>query len=133
MQAPEWFRIARDSAAGEAPAANARLVVGEIALSIVLLLGTGLLVRTIFRLANIPLGFRTDRLFLSGVALPRIKYQENAAEARFYLRVQQNLRHAPAIEGVGFTHGLPLGGNFGTNFIVQGMSYVPGAASGTRF
>jgi predicted permease len=103
------------------------LVIGEISLSIVLLIGTGLLFRSMLRLQNQPLGFRTDRVVATWIGLPRIRYQNNNDVIHFFSRVDENLRALPAYEAVGLGYPLPLGGNhFWTSFTVAGRNTAPG-------
>ena len=103
------------------------LVIGEISLSIVLLIGTGLLFRSMLRLQNQPLGFRTDRVVATWIGLPRIRYQNNNDVIHFFSRVDENLRALPAYEAVGLGYPLPLGGDhFWTSFTVAGRNTAPG-------
>ena len=103
------------------------LVIGEISLSIVLLIGTGLLLRSMLHLQNQPLGFRTDRVVAVWVGLPRIRYQNNNDVINFFTRVDENLRALPAYEAVGLGYRLPLGGDqFWTDFTIAGRDTVAG-------
>jgi putative ABC transport system permease protein len=103
------------------------LVTGEISLSIVLLVATGLLLRSMLNLQHQPLGFRTDRLITSWIGLPRIRYQNNNDVASFFTRVDQNLRDSPGVEAVGLGYPLPLQGNhFWTSFTIAGRNSNPG-------
>jgi putative ABC transport system permease protein len=99
------------------------LVTGEISLSIVLLVATGLLLRSMLNLQHQSLGFRTERVMTSWVGLPRIRYQDNNDVASFFTKVEQNLRNAPGVEAVGFGYPLPLTGNhFWTSFTIAGRT-----------
>ena len=103
------------------------LVVGEISLSIVLLIATGLLLRSMMNLQRQPLGFRSDRIIASWIGLPRIRYQNNTDVASFFTRVDQNLRESPGVEAVGLGYPLPLQGNhFWTSFTLTGKTSNPG-------
>jgi predicted permease len=103
------------------------LVVGEISISIVLLIATGLLLRSMLSLERQPLGFRVDRVLTSWIGLPRIRYQNNNDVASFFTRVDQNLRSSPGVEAVGLGYPLPLGGNhFWTSFTIPGRKSNPG-------
>lgn len=103
------------------------LVTGEISLSIVLLIATGLLLRSMLNLQHQPLGFRTDRVITSWIGLPRIRYQDNNDVACFFTRVDQNLRASPGVEAVGLGYPLPLTGNhFWTSFTIAGRNTNPG-------
>lgn len=103
------------------------LVTGEISLSIVLLIATGLLLRSMMNLRHQPLGFRADRVLTYRIRLPRIRYQNNNDEVGFYSRVEQNLRESPGVENVGLGYPLPLQGNdFLTSFTIAGRNANPG-------
>jgi putative ABC transport system permease protein len=103
------------------------LLVGEISLSIVLLVATGLLLRSMQNLQNQPLGFRTERLIATWIGLPRIHYQNNADVASFFTRVDQRLRNSPGVEAVGLGYPLPLQGNhFWTSVTISGRPAPPG-------
>jgi putative ABC transport system permease protein len=86
------------------------LLIGEISLSIVLLVATGLLVRSMTNLQNQSLGFRVDRLITCWIGLPRIRYQNNDDVASFFTKVDQNLRESPGVEAVALGYPLPLQG-----------------------
>ena len=103
------------------------LVTGEISLSIVLLIGTGLLLRSMVNLQHQPLGFRADRVLTDWIGLPRIRYQNNNDVANFFTRVDQNMRDSPGVEAVGLGYPLPLQGNhFWTSFTIAGRNSNPG-------
>jgi putative ABC transport system permease protein len=103
------------------------LVTGEISLSIVLLIATGLLLRSMLNLQHQPLGFRTDHVITSWVGLPRIRYQDNNDVATFFTRVDENLRNSTGVEAVGLGYPLPLTGNhFWTSFTIAGKNVNPG-------
>jgi putative ABC transport system permease protein len=103
------------------------LITGEISLSIVLLIATGLLLRSMLNLQHQPLGFRADHVITSRIALPRIRYQDNNDVASFFTRVDENLRNSPGVEAVGLGDPLPLTGNhFWTSFTIAGRNMNPG-------
>jgi len=103
------------------------LVTGEISLSIVLLVATGLLLRSMMHLHSQPLGFRANRVITSRIGLPRIRYQNNNDVVSFFTRVDQNLRDMPGVEAVGLAYPLPLQGNpFWTSFTIAGRNSNPG-------
>src|SRR5947209_2512753 len=85
-------RVLRDSgrsatAGGAAQRFRAALIIGEVALSLMLLIGAGLMIRTFMQLRGIDLGFRTDRVLTTRVGLPPAKYGEKRDVAMFYDRV----------------------------------------------
>jgi putative ABC transport system permease protein len=103
------------------------LVSGEISLSIVLLIATGLLLRSMLKLQHQPLGFRTDRVITSWIGLPRIHYQTDKDVSSFFSRVDQNLRNSPGVEAVGMGYPLPATDRyFSTSFMIAGRNTAPG-------
>jgi predicted permease len=84
------------------------LVAIEVAVSVVLLIASGLLVRAIWRVQNIPPGFAVDRVLAVRTALPRPKYDDPARRANFYDRVLAEVRVMPGVEAAGYTSGLPM-------------------------
>jgi putative ABC transport system permease protein len=73
------------------------LVVSEVALSIILLIGAGLMMRTFFKLTHVDLGFNPQRLFVAQVMLPKDHYATPAQRKLFY---QQFLQRVAAVPGV---------------------------------
>jgi putative ABC transport system permease protein len=102
------------------------LITAEVALSVVLLIGSGLLLRSMLRLADQPLGFRTDHVLAAWVKLPRIKYQNNTDVAAFFTQLQQRLRAIPGLGSVGLGYRAPLQGVMWTGFTLPGKQYAPG-------
>ncbi len=103
------------------------LVISEVSLSIALLVGTGLLLRSMLNLQNQSLGFRTDGVVATWIGLPRIHYQNNSDVINFFTRVQQNLRSLPSYQAVALGYPLPLQGNhFWTSFTITGRNAAPG-------
>jgi hypothetical protein len=103
------------------------LVTGELSLSIVLLIATGLLLRSVLNLQHQPLGFRSEHVLTNRIALPRIRYQNNNDETSFYTRVAQILRDSPGVEAVGMGYPLPLQRDpFWASFTIAGRSASPG-------
>jgi len=103
------------------------LVVGEVSLSIALLVGTGLLFRSMLNLQKQPLGFRSKGVVATWIGLPRIHYQNDSDVINFFTRVQQNLRSLPGYQAVALGYPLPLQGNhFWTSFTITGRNTAPG-------
>ena len=92
-------------------------VIAEIACSIVLLSGAGLLVRSLHNLRQQPLGFQTDHRVVVVISLPRTHYQRDLDVVRFYDQVAEKVRALPGVQDASFTYAVPLNGNqFGGAF-----------------
>jgi putative ABC transport system permease protein len=87
---------------------RAVLVAAEIALSLVLLVGAGLTIRSLVKLQREPAGFNPDRVLTLGVGLPTARYPTPAQKADFWQRALAALRQVPGVEVAGATSRLPL-------------------------
>jgi putative ABC transport system permease protein len=87
------------------------LIAGELALSLVLLVGAGLLLRSMVELQQVRPGFDADRVTTFGLALPLAKYGDGRARAEFVRRIEAELAALPGVESVGGISQLPLTGS----------------------
>jgi putative ABC transport system permease protein len=87
------------------------LVVAEIALSFVLLIGAGLMVRTFMRLAAVDLGFRPDHLLTMKMSLPNEKYPAD--------RVLRKIREVPGVQNAALANPMPLTNDGWQDIFVQ--------------
>lgn len=96
------------------------LVLGQIALSAILLVGAGLFARTLFNLNHIPLGFEVDRMLLFHLNPPRSRYS-NAQMISLYVRLEQELADLPGVRAVTMSNIAIIGdGHSGSTFHVFG-------------
>jgi putative ABC transport system permease protein len=101
------------------------LVVFESALAVVLLIGSGLLVRSLIALQNVNPGFDAKNVLTMRVDLPRGKYDTAEKSSSFFQQLEQRLSGTPGIENVGFITELPLTGQPNdTPFTVEGRPPV---------
>jgi putative ABC transport system permease protein len=84
------------------------LVVAEIALTVVLLAGAGLLLRSYQAVLAVDPGFDTEGLLVAATVLPAPRYPEPAQRNAFYKRVLENVRALPGVESAGYTNFAPL-------------------------
>ncbi len=106
------------------------LVVAQVAVALVLLVGAGLLLRTLANLRGTDLGFQPDRLLTMRTALPSAKYQDPSARLAFYERVINGIRALPGVERAAYTSMLPFGSQGNTNsYRVEGRDPIPGQDS----
>ena len=83
------------------------LVVTELALALVLLIGTGLMVRAFWKLQEVHAGFQPDRLLTMRVALVTPVYRPGTQVQQFWTTVQQRMAALPGVESATFMSGLP--------------------------
>jgi len=88
--------------------ARSILVVGQVAISLMLLAGAGLLIRSFLRLQNVNPGFQPGGLLLSEVQLPRYQYDTPEKVEGFYAELQQRLRGLPGVEAAAGGELLPF-------------------------
>jgi putative ABC transport system permease protein len=99
------------------------MVVVQLALSLALLTGAGLLVRTFWNLVSVDTGFNADQVMTMEVLLPRPKYQDAARRAEFVERVVSTLQSNPLVQAAGGTTNLPLSNtNMSFGFYTDGMT-----------
>ncbi len=99
---------ARGGRGGERRVRSA-LVVAEVALSVILLAGAGLMIRSFNRLVSQPLGYVPDHLVTVNIDLPAKKYPTSAQNSRFFEQVLQKTRELPGVESAACAYGMPLG------------------------
>lgn len=103
------------------------LVISELALSLMLVAGAGLLVRSFVRLQNVPPGFNAEHVLTLQVAATGPKYREDRALSNFYLDVENRISRLPGVAAEGFVSVLPLTGSVGWGRInVEGYTQPPG-------
>jgi predicted permease len=103
------------------------LVVAELALSLMLLIGAGLLIRSFARLQNVPPGFAADRVLSMHVAAGGPKYPDGKAVVQFYREIGERIRRLPGMIAQGEVSVLPLTGAVGWGGInVEGYNPEPG-------
>jgi predicted permease len=106
------------------------LVVSELTLSLMLLIGAGLLIRSFVRLQSVPPGFTTDRVLTMEVAAAGKKYQDDKNHKpliNFYKEVESRVAHLPGVVAEGVVSALPLTGEVGWGGIsVEGYTPPPG-------
>lgn len=102
------------------------LVVVEVATTLVLLIGAGLMIRSFYLLQQVNPGFSHDNLASFSVSLPEKKYPSEDQQTSFYTRLLEQLRSLPGVEAVAAASGLPLGNNgWQTSFTIDGQPPPP--------
>src|SRR4030095_8871466 len=98
------------------------LVVSEVALSLVLLVAAGLLIRSFVKLLEVDPGFRPDHVLNVSIPLPASRYPEAAQQAAFFQRLLERVRELPGVRAAGAVTDLPSVGGTSTGFGVEGVA-----------
>jgi putative ABC transport system permease protein len=85
------------------------LVVTEVALSLVLLAGAGLLIRSLWRLQQVESGFKVEHLLTMELFPPASTYPDDLRVAAFYENLLQRVRSLPGVTGAAAASGVPIG------------------------
>ncbi len=97
------------------------LVISEVALSLVLLIGAGLMIRSFWKLQNVDPGFDTSNALTMSVGLTPIRYSEPHQQLAFLDRAIEQIRAVPGVVSVGATTTIPLAGGGSTQpFSIEG-------------
>jgi putative ABC transport system permease protein len=99
----------RDSAAGSrGNRIRSLLVIVEVAVSLILLIGAGLLINSFLRLRDVDPGFRADNLLTMQVVLPTFKYPNHERRTAFYDELLRRIETLPGVKSAAVTTNLPL-------------------------
>ena len=97
------------------------IVVGELALSVTLMIGAGLLVKSYRALASTTLGFEEKGILSFRITLPSAKYESWNRRLAFYNTLQERLQAMPSVASVGLAQGIPFSGwNVQASVIAKG-------------
>jgi len=103
------------------------LVVSELALSVVLLIGSGLLIRSFARLQDVPPGFKPRGVFTFDLTMTGRKYNDKSTILNTYRELWERLEHSPWAIAAGGVTSLPLSQAFAwTPITVEGRTPLPG-------
>jgi putative ABC transport system permease protein len=102
------------------------LVAAEVALSLVLLIGAGLMIQSLRKLQNVDKGFVADNIFTARVSLPRIRYDGKEPVWRFYNEFLERVQSLPGVKTASLTQIVPLQGNsWEQSIIPEGVAPDP--------
>jgi len=88
------------------------LVITEIAMTLVLLVAAGLLIRTVVRLGHVDKGFNSQNVLSMSIGLPGLKYPKPENYITFYKQTVERISAIPGVKAAGITSVLPLSDNF---------------------
>jgi putative ABC transport system permease protein len=101
------------------------LVIGQVALSLVLLIGAGLLVRSFERLSKVTPGFAPQKLLTMDLSLPTSKYAKPDQQTAFFDELRRKVSQQPGIRSVAISTALPLTPKRITPVLPEGQPEVP--------
>src|SRR5207247_2457605 len=103
---------------------RAALTVAEVALSIVLIVGAGLFLKSFVTIMGIDLGFRTENVLAMNINLPEPRYASPEDRLRFFEDLEQRVRVLPGVQSVAVANRFPLRGGWGTGIEIEGLANV---------
>ena len=114
---PNLSESLKEAGRGSGPASSRNrlrsvLIISEVALTLVLLVCAGLLIRTVMRLRNVDTGFSAQNVLALDIGLPGTKYPKPGDKLAFFKEVTARIMALPGVKAVGTTSVLPLSDNF---------------------
>jgi predicted permease len=94
-------------------------MVAEVAMSLTLLVGCGLLLRTMYALHHVPLGFRSDHVIVANMAIPAYKFSGKDMTSELYLPLLDSVTQLKGVQSATLMTEVPLGKTFRLNFSFQ--------------
>jgi putative ABC transport system permease protein len=116
--------------------ARSLLLVGEVALSLMLLVGAGLLIKSFLRLQEVRPGFNPHNVLIANLALQNPKYKDNQQFVEFFRQLKERLEAVPGVEAAGGSVNLPLNASgyaIGRGFIPEGRPLTVDEAKDAMF
>lgn len=115
----------RNTAGGAGHRLRNAMVITEIALAVVLLVGAGLMMKSLLRLLQANVGFKTDNLLTMTVIAPAGKYTDANRQLSFNEQLTQRIQSLPGVKGAGTVNILPINPGNTTRFNVEGDPVPP--------
>ncbi|HJT27076.1 MAG TPA: ABC transporter permease [Pyrinomonadaceae bacterium] len=110
----------RQTSAGSGSKLRSAMVVSEIALAVVLLIGAGLMMKSLLRLLQTNLGFQTENLLTMTVIAPPAKYTDVNQQTNFNDQLRQRVQALPGVASAGTVNILPVNSGNTTRFFIDG-------------
>ena len=110
----------RQTSAGSGHRLRSAMVVSEIALAVVLLIGAGLMMKSLLRLLRTNIGFQTENILTMTVIAPQQKYTDPNQQVNFNDQLRQRVQALPGVAGAGTVNILPVNSGNTTRFYIDG-------------
>jgi putative ABC transport system permease protein len=111
----------RSSTASSARWVRSSLLVAEVAMSIVLLVGAALLLRSFAKITSVDAGFRPEHVLAFRVALPNAAYPQDQHRSSFFNQLLDRLDGLPEVTAAGMIQTLPMRGDYTLSFTIRGQ------------
>ena len=122
----------RGTTAGRAHRVLNWFVVAQVALSLMLLIGSGLMIKSFMRLQSVNPGFDPNNVLTASVSLPRAKYSETPKRIEFFQQLLARVRQLPGVTAAGAASAPPfMGLGAATGFDIEGQPVLPSAQKPT--
>jgi putative ABC transport system permease protein len=95
------------------------LTVAEIALSMILIVGAGLLLKSFILLMGVDLGFQPDRILAMSINLPNVRYGTAIERLQFFQQLEERVKGLPGVQSVAFANRMPLRGGWGGSIVLD--------------
>jgi putative ABC transport system permease protein len=115
----------RSSAGGAKHRLRSVLVTAEIAMAVVLLVGAGLMMKSLLKLLQSNVGFNPENVLTMSVTLPAAKYTDLGKQVSFYQQLNDRVQSLPGVSGSGTVNILPLQSGNTTRFYIDGDPVPP--------
>jgi len=98
------------------------LTVAEVSLSLVLMVGAGLFLKSFTRIMGMDLGFQTERVLAMNINLPELRYRTSDQRLAFFQELEERVRALPGVQGAAFANRLPMRGGWSTGIQMDKVS-----------
>jgi putative ABC transport system permease protein len=126
----EGLKEGERGASGRRQRLRSVLVVGEVALTLTLLVGAGLLIQSFWRVLRVAPGFNAQNLLTMQVS---VNNPDGQQVANFFAQLQQNVRNLPGVKSVAVSNGIPFGSTNFPPFLIEGRPETGNKPSGLRY
>ncbi len=126
----EGLKEGERGSSGRRQRLRSALVVGEVALTLTLLVGAGLLIQSFRRVLDVDPGFKAQNLLTMQVSVNNPNGQQVAS---FFEQLQQNVRNLPGVKSVAVSNGIPFGSTNFPPFLIEGRPETDSKPSGLRY
>ena len=116
----------RGSTGGRGHRLRSVLLVAEVALSLILLVGASLLLRSFARLTNVDPGFKPEHVLSFSVSLPQTTYPGDQPRMQFFNRLLEKLQGMPGVSAAGMVQTVPIRSDYVLSFTIEGRPSEPG-------